>query len=287
MKKAVLISLFAMVAVGANAQVTSLMENFNVCDSDINGHFPPGWSVYNVVGAQVWKSYSLYGVGNSPCVEINGYAGGVQNANEDWMITPLLNLSSYANVYLNFYALYKYTGDSLHVMVSSNYDTGLNPDSTIFTWTELTHSGTMYNDTSSAGTLKLFEVNLTPFKANPIHVGFKYTSSTTTASRWNLDSVFTSSVTVKIDPLELHELTQIKVIGTSTPNSVKVLFTTAEGTCNVEMTDMTGHVVARSTIQSVDGEQEYVFSGLNLPAGVYLIRIANKNNVGIAKAVVR
>jgi hypothetical protein len=139
------------------------------------------WNAYSVVGAQVWAQTSF---GNpAPCALMTGYSGG-NKANEDWLISPVLNLTSYSSVTFTFDSAYNYTGAPIQVLISSNYSGTGNPNSA--TWTVLPailSSGSFA--WASSGPL-----NISSYIGNTaVYVAFKYTSTTSAASNWEIDNV--------------------------------------------------------------------------------------------------
>ena len=90
---------------------------------------------YSVSGEQVWSWVSAaYGVA------MTGYANSTNNVNEDWLISPSLNLSNYNNVVLTFeHTINKGTVANMQtentLWVSTDYNSG-NPNAA--TWTQLT-----------------------------------------------------------------------------------------------------------------------------------------------------
>jgi len=299
MKKIILLSLFALIAAGAKAQdSTSLYQQFDLCDSalDLNGtynHWPPGWSAYSVIGAQDWRCETAYGVGNSPCIHINGYAAGASNQNENWLITPYLDLHSYASsVYINFAATYYYAGDSLHVFVSQNYVVGNNPDSSVYTWTELAHYGAMLLDTFYyvTGTFDEFQCDLTPFKSHPCIVGFRYTSDVSNSSVWDLDSVTTG--TTSFGPITgianvATEKLPLTVIGNPTSSDIKLAFDVDGGNYDLAVFDMPGRKLYDSKIVTQNGYQWYNLDNIALPPGMYMVKLSNEKTYGVAKLIIR
>ncbi len=55
-----------------------------------------GFTTYNVLGAQEWSSDAKYGA------KMSGYADGGSNANEDWLISPALNLEGKSGLNITF-----------------------------------------------------------------------------------------------------------------------------------------------------------------------------------------
>lgn len=139
------------------------------------------WNAVSVVGSQVWAPATF---GNpAPCAVMSGYASG-NKANEDWLISPVMDLSTYTTATLTFDSSYNYTGAPLQVLVSSNYTGTGNPNSA--TWTTL-------SPTLSSGAFAWANsgpVNISAFVGNnAVYVAFKYISTTSAASTWELDNV--------------------------------------------------------------------------------------------------
>jgi len=291
MKKVILLAFVTFLGMFAQAQdSTILFQNFNLCDSNIlsGEHYPPGWSAYNVLGDQAWQCYSQYGVNNTPCLEMNGYQSSANWANEDWLFTPRLNLAGYSgSIYVNFFALWKYAGDSLHVMVSHNYVAGYNPDSTVYTWTELSHTGVMNSDTS---VFHEFQVNLTPYKATPCFLGWKYTSTASDGSRWNIDSVFTSTTALTVNSgvkTVSDDKLPLIIIGTATTDEIHLAFNVLAGNYSIELYDMVGRNVYNENIIAKNGEQQYTLHNCTLVKGMYIIKLANDSADGVTKVFIQ
>jgi hypothetical protein len=71
------------------------------------------WTKYSVTGAQVWQLDTQYGnPGNY--AKMSGYAGA-SNANEDWLISPEINLSELTTANLSFQTASKFTGNVLEI----------------------------------------------------------------------------------------------------------------------------------------------------------------------------
>jgi hypothetical protein len=142
----------------------------------------PNWVVKSVTGAQVWTLNTSGNPGN--CVDMNGYSGSAQN-NEDWLISPVVDLTGVSCASLTFQSAKSFTGNALQVYVSTNYN-GTGAPSTA-TWTQLT---------ATVATLSNFvwtnsnNISLTPYLGNPnVRIAFKYTSTTSGAAQWRVDNV--------------------------------------------------------------------------------------------------
>ncbi len=84
--------------------------------------FNPGWenwTGFSVSGDEIWTLDPSHGVESSQCAKMSGYAGA-SHLNEDWLVSPAINLASYANEKLSFFTAVGYTGDPLKVKISTN-----------------------------------------------------------------------------------------------------------------------------------------------------------------------
>ena len=144
------------------------------------------WSKQNVVGAQIWGTTTF---GNpAPCALMNGFSGGNQ-LNEDWLISPAINLSGVSASLVSFETSTRYAGPALTIWVSTNYNGTGAPNTA--TWTQITTanlpvwtSGGFTPWTASGG------INISSFVGSSnFRIAFKYTSTTSAAASWEVDNV--------------------------------------------------------------------------------------------------
>lgn len=148
------------------------------------------WTQYSVTGAEVWTYSSTYG-NPGGMMKMSGYNGG-NKANEDWLISPALNLSSLSTANLSFDNANKYAGPTLQVFISNNYSGTGNPNAA--TWTDLSSFATFspINISGSYTYLNSGGININGFTGagnNNVYVAFKYTSTTSAAATWEVDNV--------------------------------------------------------------------------------------------------
>jgi hypothetical protein len=160
-----------------------LFFDFNTC---ISGNIIGGFRQYSVSGAQKWDCTTFGQNGNG--VQINGYSGGPV-ANEDWLISPAFDLTGFDYPLLNFYSRTAFSGPSLRVMISTNYDGDGDPHTA--TWTPLNgRFPALLSDTWTVSD----SINLAAYKQPAVYVAFVYTSSPDAgAARWTLDDVYISN----------------------------------------------------------------------------------------------
>ena len=151
-----------------------------------------GIDTVSVVGPQVWE-HGSYGSDNN-CAVMNGYDGSA-NANEDWLISPVMDFSSQNNIKMAFSEAINYesgnVNDREEIYVSLDYA----GDPTAATWTELSVTGRAAGDSWSF--VDVDTADLSAYAGEPsVTIGFKYTSDTTSAATWEIDHV-----NVFIEPL--------------------------------------------------------------------------------------
>lgn len=143
------------------------------------------WTKFSVTGTEAW---SLSTFGNpAPCALMNGFNGSAR-LNEDWLISPSINLSTVAtSATLTFQTASRFAGPVLEVLVSTNYSGTGNPNAA--TWTPLT-GYTLDLNTASFIWTNSGNVDLSAYKGlNNVYLGYKYTSTTAAATTWELDNV--------------------------------------------------------------------------------------------------
>jgi hypothetical protein len=142
----------------------------------------PNWTKYSVTGTQVWTLNTANGnPGN--CADMNGYSGGAQN-NEDWLISPAIDLTTVTNGKLTFQTSRPFSGTALAVYVSTNYSGSGTP--TAASWTQVTVPSLATSTTwKDSGNISLASYS----GSSNVRIAFKYVSTTTGASQWRVDNV--------------------------------------------------------------------------------------------------
>ncbi len=141
------------------------------------------WSQYSVTGDQVWE-WANYG--NPPgCAKGNGFSGAAVE-NEDWLISPALDLTGYINLTFSFDHARNYaSNEGLYVMVSTDYSgTG---DPTLATWTDLTASFT-FPDPGSWTFVPAGTADISAYATEATYLAFVYNSTDVEASTWEVDN---------------------------------------------------------------------------------------------------
>jgi hypothetical protein len=144
----------------------------------------PLWTAFSVTGPQVWTQSATFG-NPGACAKMSGFSGS-SIANEDWLITPNIDLTTATTAVLTFDTASRFSGNQLQMYVSTNYSGTGSP--ALATWTEITGVTLDLNIAAYVWTAS-GPVDLTSYLGNNVRVGFKYTSTSTASSTWELDNV--------------------------------------------------------------------------------------------------
>lgn len=135
------------------------------------------WSQISVIGDQVWHQATYQ---TKTYANMNGFSG-TAIPNEDWLISPAMNFDPYINETLNFETAMNYTGEVLHVLISSDYAGG---DPNLATWDELEA------ELSTGGYVWVPSgaIDISDYDGN-VYVAFKYLSDAASAASWEVDGI--------------------------------------------------------------------------------------------------
>lgn len=223
------------------------------------------WSQYSVIGDQIWE-WADYG--NPPgCAKGNGYSGGAVE-NEDWLISPMLNLEGYTNITFGFDHARNYaSNDGLFVMVSTDYDGSSDPNTA--TWENITSSYTFPDpgswDFNSAGIS-----DISSYSSSSTYIAFLYTSSSADASTWEVDNaevlgiLGTGVINKRFETIEVYPNPATNSINLSTEDN---------GTLRIM--SITGQIVLENEI--IAGNNVIDIEPLN--SGLYIIEVVGNNGV--------
>lgn len=143
-----------------------------------------GWIPLSLVGAQVWSRNNTSGPDNSACATFDN-TRGENAANEDWLLSPPLELLNTANAKTSFYNARQNSGQGLKFKISTDYDGVSNPNE--FTWIDLTDRANWsegdFNWTFSGS------IDLSEFSGNTVHLAFLYISNQSENITWGIDNV--------------------------------------------------------------------------------------------------
>ena len=175
MLRPLLFGFFWLQLLSSFAQTTLLSEDFNSGFSN--------WSAVNILdGSDVWNTANGY-------VQINGYGG---TSDEDWLISPAVNLSNNAQKHLMFDYNDGFSGNLLELYYSINYNGGsTTSDVQNATWYSIPLD--LLEISTTACFSFLFQrhpaIDLSYINNSSVHFGFKYTGSTFSSKQYRLDNI--------------------------------------------------------------------------------------------------
>lgn len=172
----------------------------------------------------------------------------------------------------------RFSGTEPQVLVSNNY----NGDVTTATWTPIAIT-TGPADTS---VWRQHNFSITPYKATPFYVAFKYVSTTTNGYDLRLDSVMTMTTTGAINIGNDYNM-PVSVIGKASENRIVVSFAISNAAMmTAAIYDLNGREVYRNKFSANAGKNQVVLTPAALRSGMYFIRLSDGSNQGMVKAIV-
>ncbi|GHM99574.1 hypothetical protein WSM22_10640 [Cytophagales bacterium WSM2-2] len=154
------------------------IEDFETCDFN-------SFTSFSASGVQTWGCVN-YGYNNTKGYRMNGYSGSAV-ANEAWLISPVVYLSS--NASLSFRSQFSFAGNSLQLKISTDYNGAGDPETA--TWTDLNGNFPTLSVASTSTLLSDWTsstVDLSSFTGKA-YVAFVYTSTSVAAARWTIDNI--------------------------------------------------------------------------------------------------
>lgn len=162
-----------------------LLKNFEVKDrkpvlvpySEMFDTSKGKFNAISIEGPQVWAIDYSY-------IKMSGFVSSSNIANQDWLISPQIDLSKVAKARMSFDYVTRYFGtlkNEATVWISRDYEGGL-PSSA--TWTQI-KTPLPLTDKGSWDFSKSGEVNLSEYAGDTITIAFKYLS-TTKAGTWEI-----------------------------------------------------------------------------------------------------
>ena len=143
-----------------------------------------GWTITDVAGAQGWTSEAAY-------IQGNGFDSGA-NVNDDWLISPAIDLSGESDVKFQISQAINYATDLslLKILVATDYT----DDVATATWNEIVLT------TTPAGNSNDFIVSedydFSAYDGLTVNVALHYTSTATDAGRWRVNQMMLKTVGV-------------------------------------------------------------------------------------------
>ncbi len=137
------------------------------------------FTTQSVSGDEVWKQDAQY-----KYMMITGYVDQVNKANEDWLISPEIDLAGVTAAKLSFEHVTRYFANvatEATIWVSQNYVGGLPSTAQ---WTQLTTPA--FSNAANWNLVPSGEISLTAYAGKKIKIAFKYISTATKAGTWEV-----------------------------------------------------------------------------------------------------
>jgi len=259
---------------GTAPTASTTSNNFSIAnlegfDSDLGT-----WTGYDVNGEQIW-GWTNNGVPPG-CAIMNGYYDGEQFANEDWLISPSLDLSNYEEIMFSFDHSRNYgTNDGLSVLVSTDYDGSSDP-STNGTWSDLSSLFTFPED---GPFIPAGEADVSTFNESNTYFAFRYVSTTEDCSKWEVDNALIYGVLgVGIDDVEDEQIS----IYPNPANELINITSSSQG--SIRIINLAGQVVLQARTEK--GINRINVEELN--PGLYMVQYVNESgNTSTQKLLIR
>ncbi len=229
------------------------------------------WTSYSVTGDAAWESGSFSG---QFFAEINAFDSGNFPDNEDWLISPAINLDMYEDEVLTFENAENFAGPDLELFYSTDYPGPSSDPSTNGTWIDITDQATWspggYEFVSSG------EIDLSGIEGNQVYFGFKYLASNDLAGKlWRVDSlIIKGNMTSNVKEVNARTpISQPYVTG----NDLQFDILGSVNGLSFEIYDLTGQQMSSYDAQAF-GSRASLPVG-NLPKGMYVLIARSGNSV--------
>jgi hypothetical protein len=231
----------------------------------------------NILGPQAWAIDTTHGTSASGCVKMDGYSGGANVPNEDWLIIPAMNFDLYTNEVFSFMSAYNYAGNPLQVKISNDYNGTGDPNT--FTWIDMTPTlspgGWVW---TSSG-----DIDVSPAGGSAIYIAYKYTCDATASSTWELDDILVVGTPV-VGIAEKSGANDFTISPNPSQGMVKLVFNT-KGIKEIRIMNVTGNNVYSETTDQALWNVDLT----NLSAGIYFVQVTDEltSRITVKKLIIR
>ena len=137
------------------------------------------WTAISLEGSKVWSTTSY---GNpAPSAYFSGYG----QKNDDWLVSGAISLEGYKSAFFSFQTDGRYSGPSLEVYITDNFTGDINTTN----WTKLNDAVFDTDMSSFGGFVDSGRLSLDNYVNKKVYIAFRYTSTTSAASNWEVDNV--------------------------------------------------------------------------------------------------
>jgi hypothetical protein len=243
-----------------------------IVNTDFNSSLAP-FTPVSLEGNEVWELYTIPSTENK-CAKISGYVSPVYWVNQDYLISPVIDLGASDLNKISFTSAKNYSGPALKVMISSNFTGSYNANAIkAATWTDITASFTY-----SAGSFTFVpsgEFSLAAYTGK-VYIAFVYESTTAQAATWEVDDFL---VTGYLKNTAIENVSKETITMYPVPARNEITFSNLKGVSSIEIFDVRGRMQLKESLQ---GETMVRMNVNKLPGGIYLVRF---NTAGVAEVM--
>jgi len=259
--------------------VTSLNETFTICNDPNFGVF----SAYSEVGGQNWRC-TTFGNGDTNAVRMNGGTGPMTTFdNEDWLISPPLDLSAMSMPLLEFLSKIRFSGtNTKELLVSGDYSGTGSPAAA--NWTAIQIPNWSALDTTWR---KFSPIDLSTYKSSNFHLAFKYVSSASgTADEWTIDDVNITEGATAVTSWTKEDL-DLVILGDISTNLNLLISSSKERDMKYQVRELSGRKVAQGNLHVLGGSSKQMIAMPNLAVGMYFLEVHNSEGNAQVKFLVK
>jgi hypothetical protein len=234
------------------------------------GSLPVSWSRFSRSGDAIWNCVAYSGA--NAAIGIYGRDGSGFAINEDWLISPLLDLNS-PDVPAISFSMYKSgNGAEPSILFSHDYAGSGDPDSA--RWTGLGFSGAP----GDTGTWYRYTVPISAAdRGKPLHIAFRYISDAGSGYALRLDS-FSAMRSTGIPELRDSGY-GFRILGTSSTGLYLEINSPAAGDYTLQVYNSPGQLQQQQMIYLREGLQ-YLAPGFLLPVpGLYIFCLRSQRGL--------
>lgn len=239
-----------------------------------------GWYIANTTGTEQWHC-DEYAPGNY-AMRIYGYDGITFRDNEDWLISPMLDLRS-AGISGISYRLFKQgSGAELQLLVSSDYAGSGSPAAA--TWVPAPLS--IVSTAADTGRWVPGMVTADTLKTHPFYLAFKYTATPAAAYDIRVDSFRTVATTGVNNKVQVPGA--FTIVGYPERNAIQLRLSAPVATVyQLQLFNLLGQLLQTRSVRADAGILQLVWDGLDLAPGVYIVKLSNGHGALLQKCLVR
>lgn len=204
--------------------------------------------------------------------EMNGYGGDTTSI--DWLVSPLIELGTFSEAYFSFYSTKNFSGGSLDLLISSDYD-GLG-DPTTANWDTITNQAVWspggYLDTISGA------IDITPYIGSDVAVAFYYVGEPNGSTLWQIDDFKfwgnqSAEATIEPEYVTISEDNSTAYIVLQENNAVAIVDLTANTLVGVKALGWKDHSIAGNGLDASDKDDTinittYPVLGMYMPDAI-------------------